>query len=102
MCVHARAGPIILVFVPGVEYGFLCVYNVMREFFEGMCLNIVVFITCFVASVMVYLLMFLFVHSYCKACCSLFFFNVLYKSPLLLLLLCNYYFFFFLFKIESY
>ena len=27
MCVHAD--PNILVFVPGVEYGFLCVYNVM-------------------------------------------------------------------------
>ena len=28
-CVCTNADPVILAFVPGVEYGFLCVYNVM-------------------------------------------------------------------------
>ena len=51
-CMHARADPITLVFVPGVDYGLLCVYNVMSELFEGMHLNIVVIVMCFVASVM--------------------------------------------------
>ena len=39
-----------MVFVPGVEYGFLYVYNIMWELFKGMYLNIVVIVTCFVAS----------------------------------------------------
>ena len=43
-------------FVPDVEFGFLCVYNIMRELFEGMYLNMVAIITCFVASVMLTLL----------------------------------------------
>ena len=51
-CVHVCADPITLVFVPGVDYGLLCVYNVMSELFEGMYLNIVVIVMCFVASVM--------------------------------------------------
>ena len=55
VCVHVHA-PIILVFVPDVEFGFLCVYNIMRELFEGMYLNMVAIITCFVASVMLTLL----------------------------------------------
>ena len=54
VCVQAHADPIMLVFVPGVEYGFLCVYNVIWELFEGTHLNIVVIITCFVASVSCY------------------------------------------------
>ena len=29
VCLHACTDPIIMVFVPGVEYGFVCVYNVM-------------------------------------------------------------------------
>ena len=29
VCVFVRADPITLVFVPGVECGFLCVYSVM-------------------------------------------------------------------------
>ena len=54
VCVRARGHTdhIILVFVPGVRYGFLCVYNVVWELSKGMYLNIVVIITCFVASVM--------------------------------------------------
>ena len=47
-----RADPVIMVFVPGVEYGFLRVCNVTRELFEGIYLNIVVIVTCFVASVL--------------------------------------------------
>ena len=39
-CVRACADPIIMVFVPGVEYGFLCVYNVMSDLFEGTYSNI--------------------------------------------------------------
>ena len=58
LCVRARAraDPIILVFVPGVEYGFLCVicvYNVMWELFEGMYLMLLV-LRC----------------TYCKARCA--------------------------------
>ena len=71
---RVRADPIILVFASGVEYGFLCVYSVMWELFEGMYLTIVVIVTCFVASVMLFLLIdfffFKFVHSYCKTCCA--------------------------------
>ena len=52
---------IILVFVPGVEYSFLCVYNVMWGLFEGMYLNIVVIVTCFVASNMLSLLINVFI-----------------------------------------
>ena len=48
VCVCARTDSIILVFVPGVEYGFLCVYNMMSELFEGMYFNIVVIVTCFI------------------------------------------------------
>ena len=59
--VRARADPVIMVFVHGAEYGFLCVYNVMGELFEGMYLKIVVIITCFVASVMLSLLINVFV-----------------------------------------
>ena len=44
----ARADPVVMVLVAGVEYG--CVYNVMWELFEGIYFNIVV--TYFVASVM--------------------------------------------------
>ena len=51
VCARARADPIIMVFVLGVEYGFLCVYNVMWELFEGMYYDIVI-VTCFVASFM--------------------------------------------------
>ena len=51
-----RADPIILVFVTCVECGFLCVYNVMSELFDSMYLNIVVIVMCFVASVMLFLL----------------------------------------------
>ena len=31
MCTLAYSDPFILVFVPGVEYGLLCVYNVIYE-----------------------------------------------------------------------
>ena len=61
VCARARADPIILVFVPGVEYRFLCVYNVMSELSKGMCLNIVVIISCFVASVKLSLLINVFI-----------------------------------------
>ena len=54
MC--ARADPVMMVFIPGIEYGFLCVYNWMCELSEGMYLNIVVIVTYFVASVMLSLL----------------------------------------------
>ena len=64
LCVCGRGGgmracadPIIMVFVRGVEYGYLCVYNVMRESHEGMYLNIVLIVTCFIASVTLSLLM---------------------------------------------
>ena len=77
MCARARAraDPIMMVFVPGVEYGFLRVYNVTWEFFEGMYLNIVVIIMGFVASVTLSFLinvvfLFCFVRSYCKARCA--------------------------------
>ena len=54
---------------------------------HGMYLKIVVIVKCFVASVMLSLLInVLFIHSYCKAR-ILIFVNTLYKSPLLLLLL---------------
>ena len=56
VCVRACTDPIIMVCVPGVEYGFLCVYNVMWELFEGIYLNIVVIVMYFVASVMLSLL----------------------------------------------
>ena len=58
MCARARAraDPIMMVFVPGVEYGFLRVYNVTWEFFEGMYLNIVVIVMSFVANVTLSLL----------------------------------------------
>ena len=38
----------------------------------GMYLNIFVIVVCFIASVMLFLLInvFLFVHSYCKTCCA--------------------------------
>ena len=40
VCVQARArahaDPVIVVFVPGVEYGFICVYSVMWELSKGM------------------------------------------------------------------
>ena len=29
VCVRAHVDPVMLVFVPGVEYGFLCMHNVM-------------------------------------------------------------------------
>ena len=45
------ADPIILVFVPGVQFGFLCIQCDVRVV-GGMCLNIVVTVVCFVASVM--------------------------------------------------
>ena len=45
-----------MVFVPGVEYRFLCVYSVVWELFEGMYLNIVVISTYFVTSVILSLL----------------------------------------------
>ena len=56
--VHMRAhtDPIIFMFVPAVEYGFLCVYNMMWELCEGMDLNIVLIATYFVSSVMLSLL----------------------------------------------
>ena len=83
--VCVRADPIILVFVPGVEYGFLCVYNVMWGLFEGICLNIVVIVTCFVASVMLYLLLHVFILYIAIAKgIVLIFVKALYKSPLLL------------------
>ena len=50
VCVCVLADPVILVFVSGVEYGFLCVYNVMGELFEGMYLKIAVIVKFFVAS----------------------------------------------------
>ena len=45
------ADPIILVFVPGVQFGFLCIQCDVRVV-GGMYLNIVVIAMCFVASVM--------------------------------------------------
>ena len=50
MCVHA-ADPVIMVFVPGVGCGILCLCSVMWELFKEMYLNIVI-VMCFVASVM--------------------------------------------------
>ena len=52
-----------MVFVPGVEYGFLCVYNVMCELFECKYLNIVLIVACFVASGMLSLLINVFICS---------------------------------------
>ena len=57
VCVRVRADPVIMVFLPGVEYGFLCVYNVMSDLFEGTYSNIFVIVTCFVVSVILSLLM---------------------------------------------
>ena len=63
---HTCVDPIIPVFVPDVDYGFLCVYNVMWELSEGVYnLNVVVVVVCFVAGVMLSPLMFLFVHNSC-------------------------------------
>ena len=56
------ADPIILMFVPGVEYGFLCVYNQCDvRVVGGMYMNIVVTVVCFVASVMLSLLINVFI-----------------------------------------
>ena len=55
MCVWCT-DPIILVFVPGVEYGFLCVYKCDVRVVGGMYLNIFVIVVCFIASVMLFLL----------------------------------------------
>ena len=45
VCVRARADPIVTMFAPGVECGFLRVYN-------DMYLNIVIIVTYFVGHVM--------------------------------------------------
>ena len=59
--------PVILVFVPGVEYGFLCVcVQCDVRVVGGMYLNIVVIVVCFVAIVMLSLLINV-VHSCCNA-----------------------------------
>ena len=87
LCVRARAVPIIMVFVHGVGYGFLSVYNVMRELFESTCLNIVIIVTCFVASVMLSFLINDFIILYIAIVKRVVpvVVNALYKSPLLLL-----------------
>ena len=77
-------------FVLGVEYCFLWVYNVMLQLFEGMYMNTVVIFTCFVASVMPSLLINVFIYTRIAIVkrTVLIFVNLLNKSPSLLLLLC--------------
>ena len=56
VCVHVHSAQVILALVPGVGCRFLCVSNVMWELCGCMYLNIVVLVTCFVASVTLSLL----------------------------------------------
>ena len=64
VCVCGALIQLYWLFFPGVEYGFLCVYNVMY-------FNIVVTVVCLLPLLCCpFWLMFLFVHSYCKARCA--------------------------------
>ena len=58
VCVRVRASadPVIMVFVFGAGCGFLCVCRVVCKLFEGTYLNFFVTVTCFVARVMLSLL----------------------------------------------
>ena len=77
VCVHVHvhapmhADPIIVVFVPGVAYGFLCVYNVMWELSTGIFFNIVGLINSRVFFFFARVInVFICMYSYCKARCA--------------------------------
>ena len=56
VCVCVHVDPIVMMFVPGLKCGFLRVYNVMWELFEGTYLKTVVIVMYFVGHVILSLL----------------------------------------------
>ena len=67
-------------FVAGVEYGFLCVHNVMLELFEGVYFNIVVIVASVMLSLLIHFCFVLYIAIVKRVVLS---FVNLYKSPLL-------------------
>ena len=85
MCARARADPITVMLVTGVDFGFLRVYNVTLELFEGILLIIVITVAYFIARVALFLLTSLVIlYAAIVKRVALVVVNTLYKSPLLL------------------